>query len=259
MITEVGGHKIGIAVHDDVDKQAIDHFFHGLFDKAVPTSHNFATGAETFTTDTGKTFTVFGSGEGGSQGGGTYTPKIKLPDDPSVIATGLNNKIIGTGGNDQVLIIDGGHHTFQGKGGNDVVQDLGFGNNVLNGGAGNDTLTGGTGNDKLIGGTGNDTLISGQGNDTMVGGPGRDTFVIGNAPTGHDTIRDFTKKDILQIADRTGDGHVKLGEDIVSITHDTHTNTITVTLKGGDIITLEHIKDAQNLEEDGDSGIFKLH
>jgi Ca2+-binding RTX toxin-like protein len=125
--------------------------------------------------------------------------------------------------------------TLSGDAGNNIVAgDLG--NDTLNGGDGDDTLYGdgrfmvdahgaGTsgpitlygdlalafpgdpdtvdGNDVLNGGKGNDTLVGGGGDDILTGGQGNDTFAFG-VHSGHDTITDFAKKDVIDFDATSG-------------------------------------------------------
>ena len=76
--------------------------------------------------------------------------------------------------------------------------------NQLWGNGGNDTLNGGAGNDKLYGGAGKDTLT---------GGAGKDSFVFDTAPTGSDTITDFSRAegDKIQLSKAVFAGFSHLG------------------------------------------------
>ena len=168
------------------------------------------------------TFSVFDNGSGSPglsvslalQGGAQATAW------GSYTLTGFEN-LSGSSGND-TLTGDGGNNVLAGDSGNDT----------LNGGDGDDTLYGdgrihidshGTagsgpiatfgdvfvldgeadGNDVLNGGKGNDTLVGGGGDDVLTGGQGSDTFVFG-AHSGHDTITDFAKKDVIEFDATSG-------------------------------------------------------
>ena len=69
------------------------------------------------------------------------------------------------------------------------------GADTLTGDGGNDKLLGLAGNDTLSGGAGDDALYGGDGTDTLTGGKGKDAFVFNSAPTGPDTITDFSRAD----------------------------------------------------------------
>jgi Ca2+-binding RTX toxin-like protein len=135
----------------------------------------------------------------------------------------------------------------------------GSGSVSLNGGSGNDTLIGGSGNSSLNGESGNDTLISGSGDEYLVGGQGNDTFVFAADRTGDDVIVDFRKGDILQIADRNGDGYVKAEGACADFSVAQSGADTVITFANGDSVTLKNV-DADDLQEDcRQDGIFKLH
>ncbi len=131
-----------------------------------------------------------------------------------------NDTVRGGSGDDTVLggsgddRLDGGSgdDTVKGGAGQDTVLG-GSGDDTLDGGSGGDSLTGGLGNDTITGGRGNDTIIGGAGNDVMTGGKGNDVFLINETTPGSDTVKDFSKGDLLQIADRNADGHFTEGND----------------------------------------------
>ena len=84
--------------------------------------------------------------------------------------------------------------------------------NRLVGELGNDTLIGGGDRDVLIGGGSRDILIGGAGIDRLTGGQGRDKFVLTSTRrSDRDRIRDFTRRDDIQIS-RSGFGtNLRLG------------------------------------------------
>lgn len=167
--------------------QEIDDYFTTNLGGSAPGTPSEGGGTQFQSTD-GGTLTVFGTG--------TAAPK-KISGDV-VIQSGQKDVILGGKGaekDNKVLIADNADHTVKSGGGNDVV-----------------TLAG-TGDNFVKTGKGADTIVSGQGNDTMNGGQGRDTFVFKNIDTGADTIKGFKPKDVIQIADRTGDGQLTKGKD----------------------------------------------
>jgi peroxidase len=70
---------------------------------------------------------------------------------------------------------------------------------LLIGLAGKDRLQGGAGDDQLVGGSDKDKLVGGGGDDILEGGEGRDVFVI-QAGSGHDTITDFSRGDVIHLS-----------------------------------------------------------
>lgn len=115
-------------------------------------------------------------------------------------------------GDDKVVVTGFGNNTFEMGEGNDTVYG-GTGDDTITGDIGRDKLYGGAGSDSIDGGNGSDLIEGGEGNDKLTGGEGFDTFVFNNEATGSDTITDFSKDDILKIADRNGDGKVTEGGD----------------------------------------------
>lgn len=219
-------------------------------------------------------------------------------DNTLLIADDANHKVKGAGGNDDITIAGDGNNVIHGGSGNDrIIASHTSGNNHLYGnngrdyleaGGGRDTLDGGTGNDVLVGGkgysvmlggdgrdnliggegggimkggTGNDTIVSGSGDEVMAGGQGHDIFIFNDKDFGHDTIRGFSKDDILRIADRNGDGFNE-GNDF-SITQQGRDTVIVVHNENGpdSVITLKNI-DANQLKQtdhgQGSEGIFTI-
>ena len=155
----------------------------------------------------------------------------------------LNNSDLAirtAGGDDKVVDTGFGNTTVAGGFGNDTVVG-GTGDNEVRGGDGNDSLAGGAGSDNLYGGSSTtvdpvtgklvpqiDTLEGGEGSDNLWGGDGvqnpdgtytgdgqQDVFLFKNENNGSDVIQDFDERtDRLLIADRNGDGEVKLNEDL---------------------------------------------
>ncbi|MNB97177.1 Hemolysin, chromosomal [compost metagenome] len=154
------------------------------------------------------------------------------------IGTGnaLNNIITGGIGNDQLFGMDGNDQLIGGLG-NDYLEG-GIGTDNLQGDAGNDTLAGGAGVDSLNGGTGNDILIGDAGNDILTGGSGSDNFVFG-VGFGRDTITDFDSnptggQDFIDLQTRG----ITAATFASSVSITGNNNTTTLTLSGGDVITL---------------------
>lgn len=154
------------------------------------------------------------------------------------IGTGnaLNNIITGGIGNDQLFGMDGNDQLIGGLG-NDYLEG-GIGTDNLQGDAGNDTLAGGAGVDTLNGGTGNDILIGDAGNDILTGGSGSDNFVFG-VGFGRDTITDFDSnptggQDFIDLQTRG----ITAATFASSVSITGNNNTTTLTLSGGDVITL---------------------
>ena len=80
-------------------------------------------------------------------------------------------------------------------------------NQVVIQGTGKTTVNVGAGNDKVT------LSTDGVGNDTVALGTGSDKLIVSSEFQGNAVIRDFTKKDQLQIIDRTGDKKVEPGKD----------------------------------------------
>lgn len=183
----------------------------------------------------------------------------------TVVTKGGGDKVIVAGSGDLKMNTGAGSDTVEGGSGNEKIQvgvgrdsvNAGDGNDQVFGGDGNDSLLGGKGNDTISGGSGRDTIEGGQGDDFVMGGRGKDTFVFGNEQTGTDVIKDFTKGDVLKIADRSGDGKV----DGADATFSQIGKDLYVQLKGGDVVILKDFKgDSSKLNEDGNpDGIFTIH
>lgn len=131
--------------------------------------------------------------------------------DNNILGNISDNDLAGGHGQDWLHGSDG-NDTVTGGHGQDTVLG-GSGNDTLDGDHDADTVMGGLGNDTVTGGHGDDTVIGGAGNDVMVGGKGNDVFLIDETTPGDDTVKDFSKGDLLQIADRNADGHFTEGED----------------------------------------------
>jgi Ca2+-binding RTX toxin-like protein len=114
------------------------------------------------------------------------------------------------------------------------------GNDSLEGGLGNDTLDGDVGNDTLLGGDGDDMLSAGQwGADILDGGEGDDTInLVGN-------MADFTFS-------FDGEGRLLITEKSTGQV-DTLSN-VEYLLAGGDIYTVESLKDGTLPGTDPDTG-----
>lgn len=93
--------------------------------------------------------------------------------------------------------------------GHDVIKATKYAD-VFWGGEGNDTLYGYGGNDKISGGNGADKLYGGTGADTFVFLSVKDSTV---APTGRDTIYDFSQKDKDKIDLKAIDADTTLAKD----------------------------------------------
>ena len=94
---------------------------------------------------------------------------------------------------DDFLFGQNGNDTINGKNGNDLV-DGGNGEDVLRGGNGDDLLFGGPRDDMIYGDRGKDILDCGSGNDSAFGGIGSD-ILLGR--TGNDTLRGQDDTDYL--------------------------------------------------------------
>jgi Ca2+-binding RTX toxin-like protein len=95
---------------------------------------------------------------------------------------------------------DNGSNNLKGFGGRDLLQ--GFeGDDTLTGQDGNDFLVGGSGLDALKGGNGRDILIGGEGADVLRGDEGRDQFVFRTLADRGDLITDFTRRDVIVLAE----------------------------------------------------------
>lgn len=105
----------------------------------------------------------------------------------------------GTEGND-VLDGDNRGNTLKGHQGDDLLQGFG-GKDLLTGQDGNDFLRGSKGQDTLIGGKGQDILIGGKGQDILEGGIDRDQFVFRTLEHKGDLIKDFTRQDVIVLAE----------------------------------------------------------
>ena len=162
-----------------------------------------------------------------------------------------NDTVVGGSGDDTVLG-GSGNDTVRGGSGDDTVLG-GSGDDTLDGGGGADRLTGGLGADTITGGDGEDTIIGGAGNDVMTGGKGNDVFLINETTPGSDTIKHFSKGDLLQIADRNADGHFTEGVDynieqvgsdaLISILDDQGDVAGSVTLSGVNKDNLQIVED----------------
>jgi subtilisin family serine protease len=94
-----------------------------------------------------------------------------------------------------ISLVGGQTATFGGKAAFTIDRTSVFENVVT--GDGNDTLVGNRGNNTLVGMRGNDVLNGGMGDDILFGGAGGDRFVF-DARSGHDTIVDWARSDIIQ-------------------------------------------------------------
>ncbi len=94
-----------------------------------------------------------------------------------------------------VSLVGGQTTTFGGKAAFTIDRTSVIENVVT--GDGNDILIGNRGDNILVGMRGNDVLNGGMGNDILSGGTGSNRFVF-DARSGHDTIVDWAKSDIIQ-------------------------------------------------------------
>jgi Ca2+-binding RTX toxin-like protein len=280
MATEIGGQQLTV-IGSVTPKQAqmIDDFFKSIFGtdasgKVGPVSApvEIQPGIQEYASPTtGQKISVVDEDYPGSS--------VKFDNDDAniVIGNGKVGEIITTKVDNKILVVDDGNHVIRSKGGNDnivitgngdnvivakkgddTIVIAGGGNNIIKGGKGADNITGGTGNDIIRGGEGNDTIDGGAGDDILRGGSGKDTFVFKNETTGHDTIKGFNKQDVLQIADRNGDGKVVKGggpDADFSVAHSGKDDTL-ITFKNGDTILLKHVKPDQL--DGNEDGIFHI-
>jgi flagellin-like hook-associated protein FlgL len=177
-------------------------------------------------------------------------------DGNAIIDTFKANEVNAGGGNNTIQIADSRNHKVTTKGGDDEIGLTGTGKTTLKAGDGNDAVTVvGNSSNNITMGAGNDKVIvdSGTGNNTISTGAGQDYIIIGPNKFGKDTITDFSKKDVLQIMDRNGDGRVDVG-DVLSISQ-VGQNTV-IKLAGGETVILKNVNH-KHLHED-DDGTFHL-
>lgn len=151
--------------------------------------------------------------------------------------------------------VSGGHATgdiivnFEYAVGSHTMGDIligSTGNNQLLGYGGADSLTGAAGNDTLDGGTGNDTLAGGDNDDLLIGGDGNDYFYFASN-SGRDEIQNFqgagqTSGDWLHFASNTG---LTTAAEVQAVTtYDFATETATITLSAGNVITVRGVTTA---------------
>jgi hypothetical protein len=196
-----------------------------------------------------------------------YGPEFKQasvtvdPRGGSIVNTNKSNQSIEAGNETNNLqFMDGVRHVVHTRGGDDTVAYTGTGKVDLNTGAGNDTVTvtGGTGS-KIKTKAGDDTVVldHGSGNNHVWTGSGADRIIIGPNETGRDRIYDFSKKDVLQIMDRNGDGKITIdpnGGDVLKIQQ--HGPDTIITLTGGEQVVLKNVNH-KHLHQD-DDGTFHL-
>ncbi|MGI9211486.1 MAG: calcium-binding protein [Methylococcaceae bacterium] len=170
---------------------------------------------------------------------GTGVDKVKGGDaGDNVINQSNDDTVFKTAGGDDAIVSTGfGSATYKTGEGNDKVTG-GSGDELIKGGVGNDTLSGSEGSDTIVGGEGDDEIDGGAGSNDLTGGDGVDTFTFGTDANGLNTVEDFTKDDILKIADRNGDGAVTEGKD---------TGDFYQEAKGGDLII--HLLDKNGGED----------
>ena len=187
----------------------------------------------------------------------TFT--IIVDEDNDSLATGasivVNGSLVyGTPGSDDIdgsVISNGGQTIYAGAGNDEVVAGTGIdtvfggsGNDNITGNNGADTLYGGSGNDTIIGGNGPDKIIGGTGNDLLTGGAGNDTFVF-RFGDGHDTIKDFTSGDKIDLTIGINTAQVQALIDAAALganTLDLGSGNI-ITFTGVDIHTLHAATD----------------
>lgn len=285
MASEVGGQQITVIGNvNAAQAYEIDTFFKDLFG-TDPTTNGVApiiktgdvNGIEEYTNPvTGVKIDMVGSAYAGKNltlNDNTANVLVNNPHVTKINASKVNNEILiaddaartvkSKGGNDQIVISGNGNNKVLAGLGNDTIK-AGGGNDKLSAGSGNDSIVGGAGDDKISGGTGKDTIEGGAGNDKLSGGTGSDTFVFKNEATGNDIIQDFSKQDILQIADRTGDGKVLSGQDFTVSTSKGDTTVTFLDKDGkptGDTVVLKGVNKAEADKLFGDTdgdGIFHL-
>ncbi|SMF95043.1 Hemolysin-type calcium-binding repeat-containing protein [Methylomagnum ishizawai] len=276
MASEIGGAQLNLHIgssgstpNNDTQFNQISTFFHGFYDNSIFNTTTDQGGfQQNVVTDLGRTFIVFGD-----QGTGTTANFAGSGD--GAVGTGQDTAIKAGNGDNDIIITDNSNHAANLGKGNDFIQNTGTGavtvkagagndavvggagNDNINGNKGNDFLQGGAGNDTINGGNGADTLVGNAGNDVMSGGKGHDVFLFSNETTGNDTINDFKKGDILQIADRNDDGSINTSgaNADVTITQDGKDTVLTFT--NGDKITLKNV-DSNDLSQDNLNGQFHL-
>lgn len=183
------------------------------------------------------------------------------PSGSAIIDTFKPGTVRGGGESNTILVADNQPRTVNTNAGDDVVALTGVARTTVNTGSGNDSvyvavapsvrnnITTGGGNDKV-------DLINGESRNAISTGGGDDRIIIEADKTGRDVVNDFSRRDVLQINDRNGDGKVTVGDggDVVSIVQ-AGANT-RITLINGETIILKNVK-AKQLVQDGD-GTFHL-
>jgi Ca2+-binding RTX toxin-like protein len=238
MATEIGGIKLGQGsfIPDPSKAGAAEHaiadFFKGFSSHQPFTDNGVLKGAHSYSDVSGKKVTVYESS----------SKKAKLKDGEASVINGSGKKVIGSKGDDKVLVVDNNSHKIGGGKGNDTVVLAGNGSNKVDGGKGDDVFT-----------------VAGAGNNTFTGGKGNDTFIFTEGATGNNVIKDFKAGDVLKIADRTGDGVVKNGEDYTMSQNGKHT---VISLKDGGSITLKKVdgltQNSDSPNSSDDDGIFHI-
>jgi len=216
------------------------------------------TGVKIYTDADGNSFAVADANEAGqtNDNGKTVFNLADTPAGTPVVVQGNGiDKVKGGDAGDKVINQSNDDTVFKTKGGDDSIVSTGFGNTALKTGEGNDYVVGGQGDDFISGGVGADTLSGtdgsdfikggegddvidgGAGNNDLVGGEGSDTFIFDTDANGANTVEDFSKDDILKIADRNGDGTVTEGDN----------GDFTQEVNGGDVVI--HLQDKDGNED----------
>lgn len=279
MASEVGGQntKLNIFIggtngdtpNNDDQFNEISQFLGGFYNESIFNTTSGQGGfQQNITADTGRTFVAFGTAN--PQG----VAKFNGSQD-GVVGTNAATEIKGGSGDNDIIITDNASHTVRLGGGDDFLQNTGTGSVTVLAGSGNDAVVGGSGNDSIkgqggndflqgragddtiLGGAGADTIVGGLGNDLMTGNGGKDVFLIANEATGKDTITDFKKGDILQIADRNADGKVTFGGATDDVTVTQQGKDTLLTFADGDSVLLKNVN-SDKLIDDKVDGQFHI-
>lgn len=207
-----------VVVASQEQGKILDSFFQSTLGSSTVTQTTQANGTVVLKGSNGETVKIFSN-----ENKGKIVKGILTKNDAAVIGTDKASKVDAGAGANQVVLQGTGHSVI----------------NVANG------------NDKVT------LATDGPGSATISLGGGKDTVVIGNQFQGNATIKDFSKKDQMQILDRSKDGKVTKGEDYVISKKGK--DTVLVLLKDGketSKITLKNVN--SNKVQVSDDGILTI-
>ncbi|VVS97803.1 Type I secretion target repeat protein (modular protein) [Roseovarius sp. EC-HK134] len=174
-----------------------------------------------------------------------------IADDVSMTEfSGIERLLLGTG--DDTVVGSDGVEQIIGNSGNDLIF-AGGGNDTIFSGFDNDFVDGGAGDDSILAASGADTIVGGAGNDQIDLGPDdgdRDLLVLADG-SGNDVVSSFaaptdngdgtyTSGDLLDVTGLTSDGTTPVTTADVTVT-DTNgdgTGDAILTFPGGESLTL---------------------